>query len=172
MMHACTCSSARGLTLLEAVLTVLILSIVAGVVTPVIVSATDNYAAAADARQRVERAASALDRVVRLLRETPLNSDDPALLGITSFDQASITFNDNRALAYDGGVLTLTDRDGRSGPLCDEVSSFVISILGTDGLTPVAHDTPQAHVFEVRLTSGGVDLRTRVLPRVRMTGGG
>jgi type II secretory pathway pseudopilin PulG len=62
-------TTAHAMTLLEAVLAMTIISIIAGILTPMLVAASDHYAAAANTRQSLEQSASAMDRIVRLLRE-------------------------------------------------------------------------------------------------------
>ncbi len=162
----------RGMTLLEAMLTIVIVSIIAAIVTPIVASATENYAAAANTRQDVEQAAFAMERIVRVLREIPLDEANPELLGISSLTSDSITLDDNRELRLVGERLVLTDRTGLSGDLCDRMTVFTVELFSTDGLTAVTADDPAAHVLQVTLVMAGLDLRTRVMPRVRMTGGG
>ncbi len=164
--------SRRGMTLLEAVLSIVIVSIVAAIVTPVVATATENYAAAANTRQDVEQAAFAMERIVRVLREIPLDETDPQLLGIRSLTSNSITLDDNRELRLTGEQLVMTDKTGRSGTLCDSVTAFTVELLSTDGVTAVTPQDPSAHVLQITLVSAGLDLRSRVMPRVRMTGGG
>ncbi len=160
------------MTLLEATLSIIIVSIIAAIITPVIVTATESYAVAANTRQQVEQAAYAMDRIVRVLREIPLDDSNPDLLGITSLSTDAIVLDDTRALQLTGTALVMTDRAGRTGSLCEDVTVFTLSLLGADGQTPVLADDADAHVLEVRLVAGGLDLRTRVMPRVRMSGGG
>jgi type II secretory pathway pseudopilin PulG len=161
--------SAIGMTLIEAVLSMLILSIVASIVLPILSSATEAYASAVDVRERVSRVSHAMDRIVRMLRETPLAIDGTNQLGLTSVSIDHIEMIDGRGIYLQDHQLMMSDAHGLNGLLCDEVTLFEIHLLGPDGVTSAQNSPTQAHVMHVYIEVGGIALRSVVFPRVRMT---
>lgn len=163
-------SSAPAMTLLEAVLAMTIISIIASILTPMIVAASDHYAAASNTRQSVEQAASAMDRIVRLLRETPPSASNPDHLGFQSAHSTAFEFENGAGVQRTGDRLVMTDSTGLQGALCDGVEEFEILYIDADGTTDLSSDPQLAHTYRVRLRTRGVELRTVVFPRVRITG--
>lgn len=162
--------SANAMTLLEAVLAMTIISIIAGILTPMLVAASDHYAAAANTRQSFEQSASAMDRIVRLLRETPLDDANPNHLGFQTAQPTAFQFEDGAGVHRSGDLLIMTDSSGLQGTLSDGVEEFEILYIDADGITQLATDPHLAHTYRIRLRARGVELRTVVFPRVRITG--
>jgi type II secretory pathway pseudopilin PulG len=157
------------MTLIEAVLSMLILSIIAAITIPILSSATEAYASAVDVRERVGQASNAMDRIVRMIRETPLDDDIPGELGIASTDLDHIEYIDGRAVRMENDELIMVDAEGHEGLLSDGVTLFEIHLFHSDGVTPAVSTPGRAHVIHVYLEVDGVGLRTVVFPRVRMT---
>ena len=157
---------ARAFTLVEVIVSVVVIGVIAAVILPVIGAATGAFAAAADTRERTERVAFALDRCVRLLRETPAGSD-ASTVGVSGASTTHVLFSDGRGLEVSGGVLLL--REGSTTfPLCRNVTAFSLSFLATDGVTSVVATPGAAHSFRVSLTADGVSLTAAAFPRARM----
>ena len=154
----------RGYTLLELVVALIVISIISAAVMPVIVGATDAYAATRDARSTADDAAFAASTVVRLIQEAP--GGDTTRLAITSADAESIRFDDGTGLRLDGETLTLLTPEG-NGPLARSVSTFRLIYLGPDGRTP-AEQPADAHRIHVTLTIGSFSISTAAFPRVNI----
>jgi len=153
-------------TLVEVVVSVVVLGVVAAVTLPLIGAVANSYSAAADVRERTERVAFALDRCVRLLREAPAGAD-ASTVGVVSAGTDSVLLSNGRGIELSGGVLLL--REGSStAPLCRNVSSFSIGCLATDGVTSTVATPGATHSFHVALTADGVTLAGAAFPRSRM----
>lgn len=162
----------RGLTLLEAVLSIVITAIIAATIAPVIGASTESYATATISRRYSDQAAYAMERIVRLLREMPLDEEDDQRLGVSSAGPGRLLLSDGRGLELNGDSLFLIEADGLMGLLCESVSAFEIEFLNADGTASVAADSELAHVAHVRLVAHGFELRTRAFPRVKLVAGG
>ncbi len=153
-------------TLVEVVVSVVVLGVVAAVTLPVVGGVTNAFSAAVSVRERTERVAFALDRCVRLLREAPAGSD-ASTVGITTASSSQVLLSDGRGLEVSGGVLLL--RTGSStAPLCRNVTAFTISYLGTDGVTSTLAAPGGTHCFRIVLVADGVTLAGAAFPRCRM----
>jgi hypothetical protein len=155
------------MTLLEMTAAVTVLAVIAGALTPVIHAAADVYARSVSTRTAAENTAFAMERVVRMLRDTP-SGDAPGSLGLSSAAPEAITFSDGRSLALAGSDLLMSNEDGQTAPLCRHVETFQITYLADDGSTSVAGAPASTHRYLVVLKSAGVELRACVFPRVRM----
>lgn len=155
----------RGFTLLELMLSAVIMAIVAAVVMPVIMSATDAYASARSLRTSVESASFALDRIRRVIREAPANLDS-AGLAIVQASSTSLEFENTTGFRLDGQVLEIITQDGVA-PLARSVSHLEIQYLSEDGVSAAA-DPALAHRVHVQMTVSGVPVSTCVFPRVWM----
>jgi len=160
---------ARGATLVEMIVSITVLAVVASVALPVIHGATDAYAGASTARRTSERAAYAMERIIRLLRDTPAGTL-PGEVGIRAASAESVTLTDGRGVALDQGRLLQTDAAGEVGVLCEDVDRFEIAFVGDDGVTDVLTDPRSSQRFHIVLVVGGFELRTCVFPRVRVVG--
>lgn len=159
----------RGATLVEMIVSITVLAVVASVALPVIHGATDAFAGAATARRTSERAAYALERVTRLLRDAPAGAATGEV-GIRNATTESVTFTDGRGVGLDQRQLLQTDAAGEVGVLCEDVDQFEITYVGDDGVTGVISDPRISQRFHVVLVVGGFELRTCVFPRVRVVG--
>ena len=157
----------RGFTLLELVLAMIVMSVVAVIVMPVTVAATESYAQARALREVAESSFYAIDRVVRLVREAPAGASTG--LGIGSADASEIVFSDGRGIRLSGTDLLLVEGDAES-PLLRNVQEFELIYLEEDGQT-ITLDAAAAHRIHVRLKSAGMELTAVVFPRVLIGGG-
>jgi len=153
-------------SLVEVLVSIVVLGVIAAVLLPLIGSVAGAYAAAADVRERTERVAFALDRCVRLLRETPAGAD-ASTVAVAGAAADHVLFSDGRGLEVSGGVLLLRSGSG-TAPLCRGVTSFQITFLASDGVTSTLAAPQGTHCFRVALTADGVTLVGAAFPRCRM----
>lgn len=154
-------------TLLELMLAAIVMAVIASVVMPVIVAATDAYASARSLRTSVESASYAIERIARMIREAPL-SESGELLAIAQATEHHLEFADGRGFRFDGSVLELLTA-GATAPLARDVEGFGLHYLADDGVTPAA-EPAAAHRVHVEMTVGGVRVSVCVFPRVRAGG--
>lgn len=157
---------AGAFTLVEVMVSVVVLGVIAAVTLPVVSGVTNSYAAAADVREKTERVAFAMDRCLRLLRECPAGADASAV-SITSASPSAVVLGDGRGLQLSGTDLLLLSGSSTS-PLCRNVTAFVITYRGTDGTTSTQGTPGSTHCFDVSITADGVTLSGSAFPRARM----
>lgn len=157
----------RAFTIIELVVAMVIMSVIAGVITPVIVSATDHYAASRDLRTTVDDGGFAIDAMVRIIRETPAHPSGG--LGLMTADARSFVTSDGRGFAINETTLELITPDAVA-PLARDVRSLEIIYILDDGVT-LAPSPAQAHRVHVTADIGGLRLSAVAFPRVRIGGG-
>lgn len=154
----------RGFSLLELLTTATIMSIIAAVITPIILASSDAYVATRDARADTERVLYALDRVGLLIREIPWASDDSGI-GITTADPERLVLESGAGLRLTGTTLEILDESGAPHPLCADVEGLELVYFDESG-RPMSPIVPtQIHRIAIRVTSGGVTLSTHAMPR-------
>lgn len=161
--------SRRAYTLVECVCAIVVISITAAVVLPVVSSATTSYANAATARDVSEGAAYAMDRCLAMLRDTP-PSHTIGRLAVASASSAGVAFSDGRAISFSGGVLTLTDADGASAPLLRGVEAFSLGLWAQDGTTSTMGAPETTWIYSVTIRKSGFELRGAAFARARSFG--
>jgi hypothetical protein len=154
------------MTLVEMVAAIVVISIVGAMVLPIMAGATDAYAESAAVRRASERAAYAMERSIRLLRDVPPGAI-AGDLGISAAAADAVTLTDGRGLVLRGDVLMLVTPSGET-PLVPGVRSFTIGYVGADGVTSVLATPRLAYRFTIALNVEGLELRSVVAPRVRM----
>lgn len=158
--------SSRAFTIIELVVAMVVMSVIAGVITPVIVSATDDYAASRDLRTAVDDGAFAIDAMVRIIRAAP---GDAGGLDLTSADAQSFIPATGRGFTLTGTTLELVTPAGNA-PLARDVRAFELVYLLEDGITQAA--TPaDAHRIHISADIGGLSLSAAVFPRINIGGG-
>ncbi len=157
-----------GVTLVEMVAAIVVVSIVGAMVLPIMAGATDAYAESAAVRRASERAGYAMERSIRLLRDVPAGAS-AGEIGIAGAGTDFVTFSDGRGLALRGDVLMLVTPAGETA-LAQGVQSFSIGYVGSDGITSVVATPRVAHRFTIALNVDGLELRSVAAPRVRMVG--
>ncbi|MCB9846462.1 MAG: type II secretion system protein [Phycisphaeraceae bacterium] len=156
-----------GVTLLETLMAIVVLAVVGATVVPLIGSSVDVYASASDAREISDRAAFAMERCVRLLREAP-GEIDTGDLDITVAEPSRVEFGDGRGLSLDGEVLLMHVDADVTAPLCRDVSSFTIQYLGSDGLTDTLDTPGLTDRFVVSITTSSLTLSGAAFCRLHM----
>jgi prepilin-type N-terminal cleavage/methylation domain-containing protein len=167
MSHPSTPGVRSGLTLLELIASITIMSVIAVAVFPVIASAADGYASATRTRERTERVAFALDRCVRLLREAT-GSDPAGALDLASAAPDRVVFADGRGLGLSGTTLVYLEAGQPDAPLCRDVSAFEITYLASDGVTDTIGAPETTQRFNVSITADGLTLAGSAFARTRI----
>lgn len=161
-------NTARAMTLIEVVASIAVLGVIAAIIMPVIAGATDAYVQAAHTRRIAESAGYALERTVRLLRDTPPAAADPATLGLAAASSSSVRFADGRGIELSGTTLNLRAADGTTSPLCRNVQTFTLDYLAANGTTSTLATPAQTHCFNITLRVEEFELRAAAFPRVRL----
>jgi type II secretory pathway pseudopilin PulG len=158
----------RAFTLVEATATIIIIASISAVIVPVIFSAGDAYANSASVRRTAEKGAYAMERVVRLLRDTPAGAAR-GTVDITIANTSQVRFGDGRGVELTGTTLNLRDTSGTLSTLCDNVTTFTIAYLGNDGTTDTSAAPTTSQRFNITIVTGGFELRSSAMARVRAT---
>lgn len=155
----------RAFTLLEAVVTIVVLSVVAAVVLPVVNAAADAYNASSAVERAVDDSVYALDCITRLLREAPMGASY-GQIGVAEFGEDRVVFSDGTGCRLKAGELQQRSADGSWATLCDQVEGFeLIALTATGG--DASSDPTQVQVFHVRLVRLGFELRAAAFCRAR-----
>lgn len=172
----------RGFTLVEAISTMVILSVLGVVTSRLIFTASDVYLTSA-ARSEVSSVASAsLERIVAELRQVPVrSSSSPAAPDLTSITPSSVAWNAGgagaKAITLSGNGLNLTE-GGTTARLASNVTAFSVAAFDQSGtalaanLTGPALDAVRTIEVSVTLSRSGLTetLRTRVFLRSMQQG--
>jgi type II secretory pathway pseudopilin PulG len=160
-----SCSTA--FTLVEAILAIAIIGIIASIAMPVIVGAGDAYAHSAVTRRIAEKGAYAMERTIRLLRDAP-SGDERGTVGIAQASSQMVRFEDGRGVELSGTTLSLRAADGTLATLCDAVDIFELEFRAADGVTDTTANPAETQRFSVVISTGGFELRSAALARVRV----
>jgi len=154
-------------TLVEMLISIVVMSLVGAVTLPITMSATDAFVESAKARRTAEDAAFALERMVRLLRDIPAGAVSGEV-GIAAATTDSIRFSDGRGIELSGADLLERSADGTTALLCENVRGFAVTLRTEDGTTSAAAAPATAQRIELSLTVDAFKLNAVVLPRVKI----
>jgi prepilin-type N-terminal cleavage/methylation domain-containing protein len=157
----------RGFTLLEVTVTVVILGIISASVVPIVFTAGDAYANAANTRRTAEKTAYAMERVIRALRDTPAGATR-GTVAISTAATSQIRFTSGKGIELTGMTLYERATDGTLSPLCDQVTDFTLAYLGSDGVTSTIGTPANTQRYNIRMVCNGFELRSSALARVRV----
>jgi type II secretory pathway pseudopilin PulG len=157
----------RAFTLIEATAAIIIISVISAVVVPIIFSSSEAYANSAAVRRTAEKGAYAMERVVRLLRDTP-GGAARGTVDIAIANPAQVRFGDGRGVELSGTTLRLRDETGGFATLCDNVTTFTIAYIGNDGVANTAGAPTSTQRFNITILTDGFELRSSALARVRV----
>ena len=158
-------TSRRGVTLLELMASIVVMSIIASVIMPVIMSATDAYASARLLRSSTESLAYASDQLQRAVRKAPSGADGTQI-GISTGTATRVLFLDGTGFELSGSDLNLLVPGGDPVPVCRDVGQFSIRYIGADGSTNVIADPSTAHRIGFTITKDGSMISALAFPRV------
>lgn len=154
-----------GFTLLEALVTTIVLGVIAGVTLPLISSATDVYAASSTASNVVDELTFTMDRVVKVLREAPLGNV-PETIGVASASSTGVQFTDGTGFRLENGELLLRNPDGTEGIVATGIDSLELRYKAADGTD--SKNTPETtQRFEIEISENGLLLRSVAFCRSR-----
>lgn len=159
--------SRRAMTLVETLASIVVLSIIGATTLPLLFVAGDSLADATQTRRSAEHAAFAMDRTIRLLRESPEGATR-GTLAISSATLTGVRFTDGRGIELTGTTLYLYDTSGTRAALCEDVRSFTLGYLAKDGTTSTQATPASTHRFDIRLDVGGMRLNAAAFARVRI----
>ncbi len=164
-MRTRTAPPTRGFTLLELVAAIMVMSIIAATIMPVIQAALESYTVARQVRSSTERAGFALDRITRIVRQAPIGNNDTGI-GITTATANSIEFSDGTGVQLVGTTLEMLVPGEQPVPLCFDVESLLVQYFADDGVT-TTHLTPEtSHRIVFTILTQGVEMSVLVHPRV------
>jgi prepilin-type N-terminal cleavage/methylation domain-containing protein len=159
----------RAFTLIELLATLIVVSTLAAVASPIVMTATDAYAKSAKQRRGAERVAAALDRLTRILREAPAKATPAGATDFKSADASSFALQGGTGVALTGSNVTLEITGVPATPLCPDVTAFAITYLDSSGVAVnVASGTDTVRRVIIRLAAGGTELSTSVWLRASL----
>lgn len=158
-------TSRRAFTMLEMIAAVIVMSIIAAVITPVISSASEHYTTTRQIRTQTEQMAFAVDRMARMLRQAPIGSGGSGV-GISSATASSITFSDGTGFLLDSGRIEMLVPGQSNALLCPDIDTMIIEYLASNGVTSTLATPELTHRVAVTLTSGDLRMSILIFPRV------
>lgn len=163
----------RGFTLVEVIAVMLIMSLAAVVVMPVVTVLLGRVDDSQGRRAAAAAVHTAMDQVSRTVREWP--AENGRITGIVAYrdggDLIGLEVPGSGGFRLDSGTLLLIDETGTDGVLCEGVGGFEIRALGraTDLPLFTDEDLVGAVTVQFRIESAGV--RADGVAFVRATGG-
>lgn len=157
----------RGISMLEMVASIVVTGIIAVTVLPLVNGAVDAHSKAAAIREETEGLAFAMERIIRVLRDTPAGTST-GTVGITTATGSSITLSDGRSF-----TLSMTDlvmrQGGVSSVLCRNVTTLEFTYLGENGMTSTSGSPDLTRRINVRIVGRNTELRSSAFIRVGLT---
>jgi prepilin-type N-terminal cleavage/methylation domain-containing protein len=142
----------RGFTLVELVVTIVLVGIIGTFTTIFLFTGLQGYLRAKDTAEGALKAQIALDRISLELRDID-SIDKNTYAENARIDYTSVTLPGNRKILYSPGAITL-DVDGSANELLDEVSDFAMKIepedLNADGINEVQAIEVSFNVGEIK----------------------
>jgi len=160
-----------GFSLLEMIVSMTVMSIIAAVVMPIIVTSTDAYAVSRDTRADTDRVLYALERSARFVRETPFAADASGL-AVGSATTTQYLLADGSGIRLNGSELELLKPGGVSSVLCVDVDRIQIAYFDSSGNAMAIVLPAQIHRVSLQIQSGPVALEMYAIPRSWIGRGG
>lgn len=156
--------SRTGFSLLELIVAMIIMSIIAGVITPIIMTSTDSYAVSRDTRADTDRVLYALERTARFVRETPFAADDSGI-AVQSATSSQFILQDGSGFRLSGSDFEILKPGGTSAILCSDVDRISLVYYNAAG-NPMALVNPvNIHRVSLQIQSGSTTLSMYAMPR-------
>lgn len=166
--HPAGAKHRRAVTLIEVMVTVVVLGVIGTATLPVIMGVSEAYSNSTSARAALERSAFAADRISRWLREIPGGTD----YGTVSIQKAStdaLQLSDGRAIELIDGQIVLRDAAGNAQVLVENVTDLEFKCYAADGVSSVELTPEQTQRIAFRLTADGASLAGVAFIRSRST---
>jgi prepilin-type N-terminal cleavage/methylation domain-containing protein len=160
----------RAFTLIELISVIVIMGAISTVIAPLVTAAATTHAQSAEQRKTAESLGAALERIVRILRETPATEPGEPTPDFVSVGASSVTLTDGHRIDLIGSTLWLTAPGKTPSPLCQNVTSFHLTYLAADGVADTSMSPPQTQRIEITLASDAMELRTCVFLRIARAG--
>jgi prepilin-type N-terminal cleavage/methylation domain-containing protein len=148
----------RAFSLLEVMVSIMILAAVAAILSPVVSSVGDVFIQTMRTRQTSERVGFALERLVRFVREIEPAAAGPSV-GIAVAQPDRLVLADASGIALAGSELILTNKDGQSAILSTDVEHFELAYIGADGVTQTDAVPGQTRTIRITIRADGHELR-------------
>jgi type II secretory pathway pseudopilin PulG len=159
--------SRSGVSMLEMVASIVVTSIIAVTVLPLVNGAVDAQSKASAIRLETEGLAFATERMIRAFRDAPAGST-PGTVGITSATASAITLSDGRSFS-----LSMTDlmmrQGGVTSVLCRNVTALEFTYLGEDGITSTSGNLDLTRRINIRIAGQSTELRSSAFIRLGLT---
>ena len=166
-MNGTHATSRAGISMLEMVASIVITSVIAVTVLPLVNGAVDAQSKAASIRLETENLTYAMERMVRTLRDAPPGAS-AGTVGITSATATSIALSDGRQFSLTSGELTMRS-SGTSAVLCRGVTALELSLVGEDGMTSTSGSLDRTRRVHIRLAGATTEIRSSAFIRVGLT---
>lgn len=156
-------SGSRGFTLIEALATIVALSVIAGALAPILHAAGDTFAGATTHRRAHAQLSHAIDRMQRAIREIP-SVEGESTPDIVSADEDSLAWGDGGLIAFDADArtLVLAEPGEPESLLAESVEALALRYLDASGEVVdlgVAEAVDGVRRIEFALTIDGVESR-------------
>ncbi len=162
-----------GFTLIEIVVTIVVIGILAMAAVPVIKSGVDAYQVTTTGLETLSKLRYATERMAREVREVRRNPTSP-----TNYDFTTMTASNLSFTKRDGNRVTLTaappnatlayQSPAASGLLTDQVASLAFRYYQIDGVTQTVSPNAVAFVeIDLTLADGGASVRSRTRVALR-----
>lgn len=159
-------TSTRAFTLVELLGVIVIFAALGGVISPVVLEATGAHRRAVTQRDAAQRAGYALERAVRLLRNTPPATPGDPTPGLAVALDDTVERSDGARVELIGTTLWLTPEGGVAAPLCQGVDAFELDYIGADGAADTSASPGSTQRIAIRIVVDGFELRTVVFLRI------
>lgn len=168
----------RAFTLVEVLVTIVVIAAVGSVASLTLTSALDGYIDAATQAQLHTELSIAVDRIDRELRRTGLKSASPIAPNISSVSATSIAWNNNYSLSLAGGNVMLVENGAAAAILQGNVMAFSVQTYNESNtalaatLSGAACDPIRRVRVSITIQRAGMSetLRTKVYLRSTMEG--
>jgi prepilin-type N-terminal cleavage/methylation domain-containing protein len=118
-------SHRRGFTLVEMVATIAVMAALGTVASTTVLSALNSYLSASTRAQLHTEISMAVDRIVRELQNTQLDTSVSGVApDIESVSASTITWNDDYSLTMSGGQILFTENGAAAAPILNDATSF------------------------------------------------
>lgn len=152
-------------TLLELMAAVVVMSIIAAVLLPIVATSSEAYTQTRRVRSDTERVAFALDRITRIVRQAPIGESGSGV-GVDSATATGLAFTDGTGFELNGTTLEMLVPTGGRSPLCTGVETMSIDYLADDPATDMIDTPTRTRRFVVTIRAGQVEMRVLIHPRV------